>query len=174
MKEIFGFVTLVPKEKFELKEVVEKVKGKAVSEKEENPEGIVTNLMVLVREEREAVELFYLFLCWEDEREKKETVQMVTKLAKRLGGVKAAIHCCEVWFVESKDPNSLTIRPSLHPERKEGILVVVWQKGRVQAHLARIERLDEGKIHVREWELTEQEEEKGLWEPLYRLINEAN
>jgi hypothetical protein len=51
---------------------------------------------------------------------------------------------------------------------------VVWQKGRVQAHLARIERLDEGKIHVREWELTEQEEEKGLWEPLYRLINEAN
>lgn len=171
MREIFGFVTLVPKEKFDLKEVVEKVKGKAVSEKEENPEGIVTNLMVLVREGREGVELFYLFLSWGNDREKKETIQLVTQLAKKLGKVKAAIHCCEVWFVESKDPKSLTIRPSLHPERKEGILVVVWQKGKVQAHLARIERLDEGKVHVGEWGLTEQEEEEGLWEPLFRLIN---
>jgi hypothetical protein len=31
-----------------------------------------------------------------------------------------------------------------------------------------------GGVSVGGWELTEQGEEKGLWEPLYRIINEAN
>jgi hypothetical protein len=173
VREIVGFVTFLPKEEFDLRKVVEEVKGEAISEKERNPEGIVTNVLVLVREGKEGVELFYLFLSWGDEREKRETVHLVTQLAKRLGKVKAAVHCCEVWFVEGKDPNALTVRPSLHPERKEGILVAVWQKGKVQAHLARIERKERG-VSVGEWELTEQGEEKGLWEPLYRIINAVN
>jgi len=173
VREIVGFVTFIPKEEFDLKKVVEKIKVEAVSEKERNPEGIVTNLMVLVREGIGGVELLYLFLSWGNDCEKRETVQLVTKLARKLGKVKAAIHCCEVWFVESEDPESLTVRPSLHPERKEGILVVVWQKGSVQAHLARIERRERG-VSVGEWELMEQGEEKGLWEPLYRIINAVN
>jgi len=171
VRELWGFVIAVPKETFDLNALLEEVKGKAMEEKRGNPQGIVTNLMVLVREGEKAMELFHLFLEWGDEREKREVAHLITKLAQSLGKVKAALHCCEVWFVESKDPKALSVRPSLHPERKEGILVVVWQKGKVQAHLARIERTEDGKICLGDWEVTEQGEETGLWAPLFQVLN---
>ncbi|MEM0504017.1 MAG: hypothetical protein QXT58_04835 [Archaeoglobaceae archaeon] len=168
---ICGFVTEKPKVIFSLSGWVEEIKGWVRDCKEKEPEGQLPAVMVLLCEDGEKIRLVHLFLNWGDEEEKEKMAEVVTSLASSLSGLMAAVFCSEVWYVEEKEDKALRVRPSLHPERKEGVLVVVWQKGKVQVHLAEIQENDDGMKGIGEWQVSEQNEEIGLWRPLWVLLN---
>ncbi len=168
---LHGFVMTVPKEQFVLSDWLEKLKAWLRERKEQEPERELPNLMVLVCEGGTSIRLVHLFLHWQDDERKERVASAVTSFASTLSGLKAAVHCCEVWYVEMGEGEPLKVRPSLHPERKEGVLVVAWEKGKVQVHLAELRNSPDGRKEMSEWQVSEQEKEVGLWTPLWRLLN---
>lgn len=171
---IYGFIEEKPKANFSLSGWVEGFKGWVRNCKEKEPERQIPAVMVLLCEGMEKVRLVHLFLNWGDEREKEKMAEVVTSFASSLSGLRAAVFCSEVWYVEGKRDEAQWVRPSLHPKRKEGVLVVVWKKGKVQAHLAEILEDADGRKEMGEWQVSEQEKEVGLWTPLWMLLNKES